>query len=438
MIKGAASLRPRASRLNDDGTAARRVRRRCFAAIALAGVFSGEVALAQPQPALSLHVRETAGIRRGVDPVNARVPFPAGALRDPAQVRLMLEGKEVAAQVAPESRWPDDSIRWLAVDFNASIGPLEQNEYRLEYGEGVARAAPSGGLVVSEDAESIQVSLLRFGRSASPLILSANYRQEFIAPGEGGFVVVDLAGASHRLKCDPPGRVEILKRGPLYVVLRYTGRISVAAGYEVPFVITLEMPNTKSWVKYIAEIEDPQNRLREIALLTPMAFAAFPWPWDFGTGSWSYGTLRRREDSVMLVQETGAGAAGWKILAGPKGREQPREIAAGARPVQAEGWAHLQAGSKVIALAVEHFGREAGAHTIAFDGQGLVALRFVPAARAGRLRLAAYHHYVASPTPIGAGTGPVAMLHPPVAFCDCGHYVASGAAPPPGAIDRRE
>ena len=93
---------------------------------------------AQTRHSVVLHVNESAGIRRTAYPVNARVPLPRGALTDGAKTRLMLDGKEIPGQMLPETMlWPDGSIQWLQVDFNASIGPRETAQYELQYGEGV-------------------------------------------------------------------------------------------------------------------------------------------------------------------------------------------------------------------------------------------------------------------------------------------------------------
>src|SRR5689334_7620858 len=93
-----------------------------------------------PAGSADLSVRETAGIRRNNYPVNAVVPLARGALNDPAQVRLLSNNNEVAAQVAVESRWPDNSIRSLDLNFNVSIGPLDRQAIHVEVGNDVKTA----------------------------------------------------------------------------------------------------------------------------------------------------------------------------------------------------------------------------------------------------------------------------------------------------------
>src|SRR3954462_11917589 len=58
---------------------------------------------AQMARGVQIHVTETAGIRRTTYPVNARLHFDRGVLKDAAHTRLLLNGSEVAAQVASES-----------------------------------------------------------------------------------------------------------------------------------------------------------------------------------------------------------------------------------------------------------------------------------------------------------------------------------------------
>src|SRR5436853_3172950 len=161
-------------------------------AAVLAILIGSVVALAQTPSGINLHVKETAGIRRSAYPVNGRVPFPKGALKDASHVRLMLADREVAAQIAVESKWPDQSIQWLDLDFNATIAPMEEQTYRVEFGDEIKPgAAPRGGLMITDAADSVQVGNVRFNKNKSPMVLSVRYRQEDIGSGPNGFFVTD-------------------------------------------------------------------------------------------------------------------------------------------------------------------------------------------------------------------------------------------------------
>jgi hypothetical protein len=186
------------------------------------------------------------------------------------------------------------------------------------------------------------------------------------------------------------------------------------------------MPNSKTWVKYSLTVDDPSKRLREVAFNTPLSFGPFPWLWDFGTGSWSYGSFRNPTDSVILTQTVKPTGSDWEIKSGAKGQETSYEVAAGNRPKVAEGWGHFQDGKEVVAFGFDKFGRLPGTYTVRFDAQGQASFRYASAAPQTHYDLTIYQHYVASPTPIGAVTSPVSMLNGLSAICDPEQYRKAG------------
>lgn len=363
-----------------------------------------------PAASAGLSVMEAAGIRRNAYPVSGRIPFTIGELKDPSAVRLLLNDREIAAQVTVQSRWADSSVKSIDLDFNASIEPLERQSYRVEFGDNVKSAGAARGLSVTQTAEGIQVGAVRFGKTASPLVLSVAYRQEDIGKGLNGFTVTDEKGGAHELNSDAV-IAQVIKPGPINVLIRYTGKVTIDGDYSVGFVLTIEMPNSKSWVKYAAIVDDPAKRIRGIAFHSPVAFGGFPWLWDFGTGSWTYGSFRNASDRVTLTQVVGPSADQWKIETGPKGQEQLYETAAGARPKIAEGWGHFQDGKEVIAFGFDGFGQQPGTYIVSFDARGQETFQLMPAQLLARHQLAIYQHYVGSPTPIGAVTSPASMLN---------------------------
>src|SRR6516165_7106053 len=136
---------------------------------------------------VNVYVKEDAGIRRTAYPVGVRVPFAKGSLTDPGKVRLLNGGMEMPAQV-------------------------------------------------TENGDSIEVGRVRFNKSGTPLVASVNYRNEDIGRGTNGLVVTDSSGRDYDLTNAAGLRVEVAKRGPLYVSIRYSGTIAVEGGYSAPFV----------------------------------------------------------------------------------------------------------------------------------------------------------------------------------------------------------
>jgi hypothetical protein len=178
-------------------------------------------------------------------------------------------------------------------------------------------------------------------------------------------------------------------------------------------------------------LEDPAGRIRQLSFHTPLALGPFPWIWDFGIGSWTYGTFKSHTDSVILSQLVKRpDGSQWQIRSGEKGHEQVYEIVGGRRPPIAEGWGHIQNQKEAVAFAIDGFGRQEGTYTIALDGDGQAAFAFAPARPLTHHQFTLYQHFVAPPAAIGAVTNPVSMLNPLAVFCERQQYASSGQPPP--------
>ena len=239
-------------------------------------------------------------------------------------------------------------------------------------------------------------------------------------------MVTDTSGATHDLTMAEGLKVEVVKRGPLSVVLRYSGSLRLDAGSSAPFIVDAEMPNSKSWVKLSAKVSDPGRRVRDIALETPLSLGPAPWVWDFGTTHWTYGSLRTATDSVVMTDVIkSVTSAEWTVMSGPKGREQVYETGSADRATFG-GWGHLQGAKEVIAYAIEGLSKRPGTYRIALEGTGQMSFQFTSATPQPQHELTVYQHYVSTPLQIGAATSPAAILSPLVAFCDRDQDVKSG------------
>ncbi|MEA3401111.1 MAG: hypothetical protein U9R79_07705, partial [Armatimonadota bacterium] len=87
-----------------------------------------------------IEVQNPAGVALQAEPVTTGVPFPEGALESGENVRLLDEaGAELPLQVTVTGEYPDGSVRWLLLDFQADL-PAEGATFTLEFGEDVTRA----------------------------------------------------------------------------------------------------------------------------------------------------------------------------------------------------------------------------------------------------------------------------------------------------------
>ena len=172
------------------------------------------------------------------------------------------------------------------------------------------------------------------------------------------------------------------------------------------------MPNSKSWLKTSAVVQDPSRRIRTLAFDSPLAFSALPWTWDFGTDNGTYGAFRNATDAAVLTQTVNQkGAAGWMVKTGPQGGTL-NDYESSPNGRAASGWGHLLDARGAVAFGFADFAREQGVYRIALGGNGQASFSFEPSRPGTEHRLTVYQHFVSTPVPIGAATSPTAMLIP--------------------------
>lgn len=377
------------------------------------GVSIGEVAaprlLAQSGGRIALTVSEPAGIRRTEYPVSTRVTLPQGAVRETGSLRLRAATTDVTAQFTPTASWDDGSIRTLDVDFNLSVGASESRGLQLEYGVSPAASDTPvrGGLTVSETADAIQVGAVSLGRRPWPLLTSIAYRGEIIGRGDNGLSLIDAAGTPHPFGASGDVRTEVTRRGPLLVTIRYSGTVTID-GDPIAVNLTCDLPNSKTWIKMTVTVDDRRHRVARLRVDTPFALATFPWTWDFGTDSGTYGAFRAESDRVVLTQRVTASTRGWTVDTGNATDLRTYERSAAGRSPVVAGWGHLLDARNAIAFAVDGFATTPGIYAWSFDGGGRARYEGPPHANGPAAVL--YEHFVSTPVPIGAATSPTAML----------------------------
>jgi hypothetical protein len=375
---------------------------------------------------LGLAVRETAGLRRFSYPVHTLLPAGTGG----ENFRLVRDDRTVPAQFRRVSG-PDGQPA-VALDFTASIGPLEALRYQVETGEGVEPGPePQRGLQVERQEGAFRVqsgSALRYAidaRLAGFLESMGNSGRDYLEPKAGGLYLrakgqdpenaVRLGGDGQELSAT------ITRQGPLAVALRFAGATPFPGGERIASTLELTFPSTKSWVEATWRVDDPSRSVGGLRLELGLKLDGDVTLVDFGTAATIYGVLRRRERMAL----TAGSAPGYPLLPRPwvveKGSpEKLTAFAEAPRPEAppAEGWAHIMDATRCTAVAIAEFGRGARDRievdtggrvriTRDFAGSGAGA-----APRRGSKVLHFWVHFVPMPVQIGAATSPQAMLAP--------------------------
>lgn len=102
---------------------------------------------------------DTSGVAgsRQREPVTTGVSLPRGAVADPSTLRLRrADGTPAASQVRELERWPDGTIRWALLDFEATRGDGEHAAYILDT-EDNAVPPLHAPIVVDESADHVYV-----------------------------------------------------------------------------------------------------------------------------------------------------------------------------------------------------------------------------------------------------------------------------------------
>jgi len=192
--------------------------------------------------ALRVHFPRLPGIERL--PATFGVPFPRGALTSAANVRMVNgAGEEVPCVVRCTATWsrPDGNVRWILVDASIRRG----EEYFLEYGTAVTRAAVKKCLTVVDTEDRIAVNTgplaLGISKHTTTLISEAKlHGRTVLAPAaQKRMHLVDDAGDVAPTS-DAPGdcRIEVEQSGPLHVIVKATGWYRRTSGEKLCQYIT--------------------------------------------------------------------------------------------------------------------------------------------------------------------------------------------------------
>ncbi|MBB31524.1 MAG: hypothetical protein CME25_21780 [Gemmatimonadetes bacterium] len=265
------------------------------------------------QISVEIRVREPAGIARRNLPVTQGVPLPEGVVTDAESIVLLdEEGHRISSQLRVMSRWPDGSLKWILVDFQADLEADGEAAFRLMVGEPGYCAEGSGIKVVEADTHfsvctgpmRLRVSRMRFGLVEK---VELGHRDD-----EGRFVCEELVtgdragdawvrtsessqnddgdrfiygmGGDCLASLDSSLRVEVEEHGPLRIVIRCVGGFEADipmhhySGYQpFRFITRIYAYAGKADIRVLHTVvvacNPAQTQIEEIGLRIPMELA---------------------------------------------------------------------------------------------------------------------------------------------------------------------
>jgi len=169
---------------------------------ALSGGAAARVQAARPFD-LPLSVREDQGVDRVAEPLASGIPLPPGAVSDPGDISVYdVGGAPVPCQAHQIGlSWPDGSLRWVLLQFEATVPANSVAVYRLKVEPEGAAALPVQPVAVKETEESVEVDV-------GPLSFSVS-RRDFRLPNRLTARAGDGAG---------PGRAPVIEQAGIELV----------------------------------------------------------------------------------------------------------------------------------------------------------------------------------------------------------------------------
>ncbi len=331
----------------------------------------------------------------------------------------------------------------MVLDFNASPGPFEVENYVLIAGDqGPPNPEPRGGMSANSGNGTIDVShrpyiTYSIGEDLSGFLRSVrNSGTEFLKPKSPGLFVSSRGRKTYlEATAGPtakPARVQVARQGPLAVGLSLDHAIELDEKSHLASSIAMSFPSSKSWVEVVWTIADAEGRIDSMGLELDLRLEGEPILIDCGARSTVYTTLGPRE---RIVFEAGhplkiqGRELDWAIQKGsstsPLLLEAAEEKRSGREP---EGWVHVMDRTRCTAMAIADFGRYSQSQDtldrFEIDAKGL--LRFERLFRPEQARprsgkdpalalkkiLRFWIHFVTMPVQVGAKTSPQAMLAP--------------------------
>ena len=164
-------------------------------------------------------------------PVTQGIPFPEGYIKSIDQLQLVDGETLLPHQAEVLAQWPDQSIKWLLLDYKVDCGAVEQKKIMLRIGENNS-AVTKGALIAKETEKELNVknNLIDFSLSKHnfhPIGRLVVLGKEVVGEEEGkksDLIAVDNLNKIYRASLAPSVIMCIEKNGPFHTVIKVTGK----------------------------------------------------------------------------------------------------------------------------------------------------------------------------------------------------------------------
>lgn len=209
---------------------------------------------------------------RIAEPCSAAIPFAQGVLRDPSGILIRDSERLIPVQTQVTAKWPDGSIKWLFLDFQASLPGNAKKSFELVFDETKAPGPEqtvqirknNNGLLIDTGELAVEIN----GPGATQVIGRAKQADFIFENGSFDGPFIGCQGVKWTVEIDQDGW-KVIKQGPLVAVVQARGKHRNSMGeYLLDFEIEITAFAGKSWLqldyRIINREKTPELQLDEI------------------------------------------------------------------------------------------------------------------------------------------------------------------------------
>lgn len=305
---------------------------------------------------VTLTMEERVGLDRTDEWLTIGVPLPEGKVSSIDQLAVLRDGKPVAAEILPVSRWwGDGSLRWVHLIFPADCPARGRVSLSLALTQNAISPKPAIKVTEEDDRFLLDTGALRFQvrKRGFNVIDTAEIGDETIVSTHGRGLGVQVDGQEYLASLDPEVQVEIEEVGPLHAVLHATGSFRDESGdRKLDFDCRIYAYANSSNVKIVVTLINRQGKTPDFIPLGGF-FLELPTSIENGgclfgaeDGSIRQGSLEEHDEAFIYQSSSSEHVFGGAVSGHGGGKQTKSDTT---------GWADLSDDGSGLAAGVRWF-----------------------------------------------------------------------------------
>lgn len=213
------------------------------------------------------------GTERVQEPVTVGIPFPKGMLLEKNGIpQLSLEGAK-EFQFRTLKKWPDGSIRWVLVDFQANLKPADVNKtIRVVRGTGNSPGllATEKGGVIFVNTGLMEVQIRKKGFNLFDRVVMKG-KEIITKKTSKGIVLVGEDNTEFLASNDAKTKASIEENGPVRAVIKVEGTHMAKGKRMMDYTVRMHFYKGKSRIKAVYTLRNASKNQFEHAFIRSLS-----------------------------------------------------------------------------------------------------------------------------------------------------------------------